>query len=44
MAEKTYGPRALAAVTVVPGLIIAYSGVASAAPPHDAPNSGASHN
>ena len=44
MAEKTDGPRALAAVTVVAGLIIAFSGAASAAPPHNAPNSSASHN
>jgi hypothetical protein len=32
MAEKTYGQRALTAVTAVAGLIIAFSGAASAAP------------
>ena len=35
MAEKTCGQRALAAVTAVAGLIIAFCGAASAAPPQE---------
>ncbi len=35
MAEKTYGQRALAAVTAVADLKIAFCGAASAAPPQE---------
>ena len=41
---KTTSPRAWVAVTIVAVLMLTFCGAALAAPPHNVPNSGVSHN